>query len=66
LYAPVKKGDVVGELTISAPGAADIKIPVAAGADVKKLGLIGRAMQGLRGDDEALEEEAAKDKPKEE
>ncbi len=32
----MKKGDIVGELTISAPGAADIKIPVAAGADVEE------------------------------
>jgi D-alanyl-D-alanine carboxypeptidase (penicillin-binding protein 5/6) len=50
LSAPVKEGDIVGELQISAPGAADIKIPVAAGASVKKLGLIGRAMAGLRGE----------------
>jgi D-alanyl-D-alanine carboxypeptidase (penicillin-binding protein 5/6) len=69
LMAPVKKGDVVGELTISAPGAADIKIPVAAGADVKKLGLIGRAMAGLRGEDDGEDPDkdaASKDKPKEE
>ncbi len=50
LSAPVKEGDIVGELTISAPGAPDIKIPVAAGKSVKKLGLIGRAMAGLKGD----------------
>ncbi|HEV7694371.1 MAG TPA: D-alanyl-D-alanine carboxypeptidase family protein [Hyphomonadaceae bacterium] len=59
LYAPVKKGDAVGELIISAPGAPDIKIPVVAGADVKQLGFIGKAMQGLRGDDE--EEDEPKD-----
>lgn len=50
LSAPVKEGDIVGELQITAPGAPDIKIPVAAGASVKKLGLIGRAMVGLRGE----------------
>jgi serine-type D-Ala-D-Ala carboxypeptidase (penicillin-binding protein 5/6) len=50
LSAPVKEGDIVGELLITAPGLADIKIPVAAGKSVKKLGLIGRAMVGLRGD----------------
>jgi serine-type D-Ala-D-Ala carboxypeptidase (penicillin-binding protein 5/6) len=50
LAAPVKEGDIVGELQISAPGLADIKIPVAAGKSVKKLGLIGRAMVGLRGE----------------
>jgi hypothetical protein len=46
----VKEGDIVGELQITAPGTPDIKIPVAAGASVKKLGLIGRAMVGLRGE----------------
>jgi len=50
LIAPVKQGDVVGELVISAPGAPDIKVPVTAGASVKKLGLFGRAMAGLKGE----------------
>lgn len=50
LHAPVKQGDVVGELIISAPGAQDIKVPVQAGASVKKLGLFGRAMAGLKGE----------------
>ena len=50
LSAPIKQGDIVGDLLISAPGVPDIKIPVAAGASVKKLGLIGRAMVGLRGE----------------
>jgi D-alanyl-D-alanine carboxypeptidase (penicillin-binding protein 5/6) len=50
LLAPVKEGDIVGELLISAPGLPDQKIPVAAGKTVKKLGLIGRAMVGLRGE----------------
>jgi D-alanyl-D-alanine carboxypeptidase (penicillin-binding protein 5/6) len=50
LLAPVKEGDIVGELLISAPGLPDQKIPVAAGMTVKKLGLIGRAMVGLRGE----------------
>jgi D-alanyl-D-alanine carboxypeptidase (penicillin-binding protein 5/6) len=50
LLAPVKEGDIVGELVIAAPGAKDIRIPVAAGASVQKLGLFGRAIVGLRGD----------------
>ena len=50
LSAPIKEGDIVGELQITAPGAPDIKIPVAAGKTVKKLGLVGRAMVGLRGE----------------
>jgi D-alanyl-D-alanine carboxypeptidase (penicillin-binding protein 5/6) len=50
LRAPVRQGDVVGELVISAPGVPDIKVPVTAGASVKKLGLFGRAMAGLKGE----------------
>jgi D-alanyl-D-alanine carboxypeptidase (penicillin-binding protein 5/6) len=50
LLAPVKEGDTVGELLISAPGMSEIKVPVLAGASVNKLGLIGRALVGLRGE----------------
>jgi D-alanyl-D-alanine carboxypeptidase (penicillin-binding protein 5/6) len=50
LLAPVKEGDIVGDLVITVPGSKDIKIPVAAGASVQKLGLFGRAMVGLRGE----------------
>ena len=50
LSAPVKQGDIVGDLVITAPGVPEIKIPVAAGASVKKLGLFGRAMVGLKGE----------------
>ncbi|MEQ1607980.1 MAG: D-alanyl-D-alanine carboxypeptidase family protein [Hyphomonadaceae bacterium] len=50
LMAPVKEGDVVGELVISAPGTPDKKIPVAAGKAVNELGLIGKAMAGLKGE----------------
>jgi D-alanyl-D-alanine carboxypeptidase (penicillin-binding protein 5/6) len=49
LLAPVKEGDIVGELLIGAPGMTEIRVPVAAGASVNKLGLIGRALVGLRG-----------------
>lgn len=50
LLAPVKEGDIVGELVIAVPGAKDITVPVAAGASAQKLGLFGRAMVGLRGE----------------
>jgi D-alanyl-D-alanine carboxypeptidase (penicillin-binding protein 5/6) len=50
LYAPVKQGDIVGDLIISAPGTKDIHIPVAAGKSVNQLGLIGKAMAGLKGE----------------
>jgi D-alanyl-D-alanine carboxypeptidase (penicillin-binding protein 5/6) len=50
LRAPVKEGDAVGELIISAPGVEDVKVPVTAGATVKKLGLFGRAATALRGE----------------
>ncbi len=50
LHAPVKEGDAIGELVISAPGVEDVKVPVTAGATVKKLGIFGRAAHALRGD----------------
>ena len=50
LAAPVKEGDIVGELIVSAPGTPDKKIPVAAGKAVNELGLIGKAMMGLKGE----------------
>jgi serine-type D-Ala-D-Ala carboxypeptidase (penicillin-binding protein 5/6) len=49
LNAPLKQGDVVGDLVITAGGMPEIRVPVAAGASVKKLGLFGRAVVGLRG-----------------
>lgn len=56
LMAPVKEGDIVGELIITAPGTPDRKIPVAAAKSVNELGLIGKAMIGLRGPDEEEDE----------
>lgn len=50
LMAPLKEGDIVGELVVSAPGTPDKKIPVAAGKAVNQLGLIGKAMMGLKGE----------------
>ena len=51
----------VGELVISAPGTPDKKIPVAAGKSVNQLGLFGKAMLGLRGEDEEEEPEGKKE-----
>ncbi|HOY79558.1 MAG TPA: hypothetical protein PLN33_17205, partial [Hyphomonadaceae bacterium] len=50
LMAPIKEGDIVGELVISAPGTPDKKIPVAAGKAVNELGLFGKAIAGLKGE----------------
>jgi len=50
LMAPVKEGDIVGELIVSAPGTPDKRIPVAAGKAVNELGLLGKAMAGLKGE----------------
>jgi D-alanyl-D-alanine carboxypeptidase (penicillin-binding protein 5/6) len=50
LLAPVKEGDIVGDLVITVPGSKELRIPVAAGASVQKLGLFGRAIAGLRGE----------------
>ena len=50
LSAPIKEGDVVGELIITAPGTAPRKIPVAAGKAVNQLGFFGKAMLGLKGE----------------
>ena len=40
--APIKKGDKVGELVISAPETKDVVVPLLAGADVERKGLFGR------------------------
>lgn len=45
--APIKKGDVVGKLTVTAPGIEPINLPLVAGADVPQLGMFGRAAAAL-------------------
>ncbi|HVO14303.1 MAG TPA: D-alanyl-D-alanine carboxypeptidase family protein [Alphaproteobacteria bacterium] len=40
--APVKKGDKLGDLVVSAPDTKDIVVPLYAGADVEKKGMFGR------------------------
>ena len=41
--APVGRGDVVGALTVSYPGMTDVKVPLLAGEDVPRMGVVGRA-----------------------
>lgn len=50
LMAPIKEGDVVGELVLTAPGVAEKRIKVAAGKSVNEQGFFGKAMMGLRGE----------------
>ena len=46
--APIKKGDKVAVLKITAPGRKPMEIPLSAGADVERLGLIGRLGAALK------------------
>jgi len=46
--APVKKGDILASLIVSAPGEKTIEVPLVAAADVEQLGLIGRLMAAFR------------------
>lgn len=45
--APVKKGDVVGKFVVTLDGQAPVSAPVIAEADVKKLGFVGMAIEGI-------------------
>jgi serine-type D-Ala-D-Ala carboxypeptidase (penicillin-binding protein 5/6) len=45
--APLRKGDVVGKLSITAPGISPIEMPLVAGADIERRGPIGRAFAAL-------------------
>lgn len=42
IAAPIKKGQAVGKLVITAPGVTTVELPLLAGADVEKLGFMGR------------------------
>ena len=42
--APVKKGDMLATLSVTAPGEKTVEVPLVAAADVEQLGLIGRLM----------------------
>ncbi|MGE5505706.1 MAG: D-alanyl-D-alanine carboxypeptidase family protein [Actinomycetota bacterium] len=46
--APIKKGDVVGKLVITAPGVQAMELPLAAGADVQRLGFSGRITTAIK------------------
>ncbi len=48
IAAPVKRGDVVGKLVISAPGFPGKEVPVQAAQDVDKLGFVGRALAAAK------------------
>jgi D-alanyl-D-alanine carboxypeptidase (penicillin-binding protein 5/6) len=45
--APIRKGDVVGKLNVSAPGIPPVEVPLVAGADVDRRGPVGRAFAAL-------------------
>jgi D-alanyl-D-alanine carboxypeptidase (penicillin-binding protein 5/6) len=47
IKAPVKKGDVVGKFVVTMEGQEPITASVIAEADVKKLGFIGQAIEGI-------------------
>ncbi len=47
LKAPVKKGDVVGTFVVTLEGQEPVTAPVIAEADVKKLGFVGQAIEGI-------------------
>lgn len=46
--APVKKGDQIGKLVITMEGSEPTEAPIIAEADVKKLGFVGMALEGVR------------------
>jgi D-alanyl-D-alanine carboxypeptidase (penicillin-binding protein 5/6) len=46
--APIAAGQVLGKLVINAPDMPPIELPLVAGADVPRLGPVGRAFTGLR------------------
>ncbi|AWK87000.1 D-alanyl-D-alanine carboxypeptidase family protein [Azospirillum thermophilum] len=46
--APIRKGDVVGKVVITAPGFPGKEVPVVAAQDVEKLGFIGRAFAAAK------------------
>ncbi len=46
--APITAGQVLGKLVINAPDMPPIEVPLVAGADVPRLGPVGRAFTGLR------------------
>ncbi|MBC2669471.1 D-alanyl-D-alanine carboxypeptidase [Novosphingobium piscinae] len=49
LEAPVRKGDIVAQLEITVGGQAPHRVPLAAGADVPRAGLLARLRNGVLG-----------------
>ncbi|MEW5729096.1 MAG: D-alanyl-D-alanine carboxypeptidase, partial [Pseudomonadota bacterium] len=48
IAAPVKKGETVGKLVITAPGVETMELPLVAGADVARLGFMGRITTAIQ------------------
>lgn len=46
--APIAAGQEVGKVVISAPGMADMEVPLVAGKEVRKLGFFGRMIAALK------------------
>lgn len=46
--APIKKGDMIATMTVSAPGEESIEVPLVAAADVERLGLVGRLIAAFK------------------
>jgi D-alanyl-D-alanine carboxypeptidase (penicillin-binding protein 5/6) len=65
LPAPVKKGQVIGNLKVTATGMPEMTIPVAAGADVEEGGFFSMIERGVRGlvSDTAEPQKVSRDVP---
>ena len=48
LPAPIRKGDAVGTLQIQAEGMPPMQVPLVAGQDVERLGVMGRVVSNLK------------------
>jgi len=48
ISAPVKKGDKLATLTVSAPGEQPVDVPLLAAAGVERLGLVGRVIAAFK------------------
>ena len=47
--APISRGDMLGQMTVSGKGVPTMNVPLLAGADVGRLGLPGRAVAVRQG-----------------
>lgn len=46
--APIKKGETIGKLVVTAPGVETMEMPLVAGADVEQLGFSGRISTAIK------------------